>query len=352
MTRRSRPRDADSVLVRAAAWRVALTITLAVSVLVVAVLIAAFSVIVTQIPLDDLIHPGRRHTDVDVDAVDILVSAIAIGVTAIVSAGLLGWLVTRRAVRPLSDALRRQREFVADASHELRTPLAILDARIQMLQRSLPPSDPNADVVAELRGDSRALIGVVGDLLAAVDVPTDAAVDPAAVADVVAAAVSAMVILAHRSGVEVVCAPCDGDLRAAIPAPSLQRCVVALVDNAVKHSPSGGTVVVSAQREGRRVRIDVSDEGPGIQGIAADRVFDRFARSAHTVDGGGSSRTGFGIGLSLVQDAVTRYGGSASVSATSDAGTTMTLRLPSPPPGSRSAATTTLGRALGYRRHR
>ncbi|MDF2046071.1 HAMP domain-containing sensor histidine kinase [Microbacterium sp. Kw_RZR3] len=328
MSTQKYPLDADALLVRAAARRVALTITVAVSLLVVAVLVAAFSVVLTQIPLGDLLHPGPRETVVDIDGVDILLAGTLIGVAAIASAGLLGWLVTRRAVRPLVDALRRQREFVADASHELRTPLAVLDARIQVLQRSLTPSDPHASVVADLRADSRALIGVMADLLESVEIPKDAVSEPAPVAPVVESSIAAMRLLARQREVTLVSRLSSDDLRVSMPASSLQRCVVALVDNAVKHSPAAGKVVVSVRREGRHVRIDVTDEGPGIRGISPDRVFDRFARSAHAVGGGGSSRSGFGIGLALVQDAVTRYGGSAIVSTTSDAGTTMTLRIP------------------------
>lgn len=58
-------------------------------------------------------------------------------------------------------------------------------------------------------------------------------------------------------------------------------------------------------------------------------MFDRFARSSDAVDGGGNARTGFGIGLSLVQDVATRYGGSVAVTDSSDRGTTIVLRLPS-----------------------
>ncbi|WZH35202.1 MAG: HAMP domain-containing sensor histidine kinase [Microbacterium enclense] len=328
MSTRKHPLDADALLVRAAARRVALTITVAVSLLVVAVLVAAFSVVLTQIPLGDLLHPGPRETVVDIDGVDILLAGTLIGVAAIASAGLLGWLVTRRAVRPLVDALRRQREFVADASHELRTPLAVLDARIQVLQRSLAPSDPHAPVVAGLRADSRDLIAVVADLLESVEIPKHAVSEPVPVAPVVESSIAAMRLLARQRGVTLVSTPSAEELRVSMPASSLQRCVVALVDNAVKHSPETGTVVVSSRRDGRHVLIDVTDQGPGIQGISPDRVFERFARSAPAVGGGGSSRSGFGIGLALVQDAVTRYGGSAIVSVTSDAGTTMTLRIP------------------------
>lgn len=328
MSNRRRPSDADAQLIRTTALRVAFTITLAVSVLVLAVLIATFSVVFTQIPLGELLSPQRHETVIDIEGLDIILGGAVIGACAIASAGLLGWLVTRRAVRPLVDALRRQRQFVADASHELRTPLAILDARIQMLQRGLPDSDPHHDVVAQLRDDSRSVIGVVSDLLDAVEVPTGSVTTPASLAGITDSAVSSMSILARERDVHLVSRPPEDDLAIAMPAASLQRSVVALLDNAVKHSPAGAKVLVAARREGSYAVIDVVDEGPGIQGIAPSRIFDRFARSADAVDGGGSSRTGFGIGLSLVQDTVARYGGTAQVSATSSAGTTITLRVP------------------------
>ena len=107
----------------------------------------------------------------DIQGLDIIVGGVSIGLIAIALAGLLGWLVTRRAVRPLVDALRRQRQFVADASHELRTPLAVLDARIQLLQRSSRASDPHHELVTQLRHDTLSVIGVVSDLLHAAEVP-------------------------------------------------------------------------------------------------------------------------------------------------------------------------------------
>ncbi|WP_454137964.1 sensor histidine kinase [Microbacterium paulum] len=74
--------------------------------------------------------------------------------------------------------------------------------------------------------------------------------------------------------------------------------------------------------------IAVRDHGPGIQGIDPERVFDRFARSSLAVDGGGSASTGFGIGLSLVQDTIGRFGGTVEVTSTSEEGTTITMTLP------------------------
>ena len=328
MKRGATPTDPDAVLVRTAARRVGIWITTAVTVLVLAVLIATLFVIFSQIPPDRLFLPGRHETTIDIDGVDILIGALVVGVGAIILAGTLAWLVTRRAVSPLVDALRRQRRFVADASHELRTPLAILDARLQVLQRATAPDDPQAQLVGELRADSHNLIEVVADLLDSIDVPTNGAVTPISVERTVQSAVSAMRMLGRDRGVDVVAAQTPPDVTVAIPEASMHRSLVALIDNAVKHSPAASVVSLSTTWDRSSVMIAVADQGRGIQGISSDRVFDRFARSSDAVDGGGNARVGFGIGLALVQDTVGRYGGTVEVTHTSPSGTTITLALP------------------------
>ncbi|MFS0731921.1 HAMP domain-containing sensor histidine kinase [Microbacterium sp. 1P10UB] len=320
--------DPDALLVRNAARRVGLSITLGVTVLVVAVLIAALAVVFTQIPPGDLFSPGTHETVVDIGGLDLIVWGVVIGLAAVLLAGTLSVFVTRRAVAPLVDALRRQRRFVADASHELRTPLAIVDARIQVLARELPTGHPQQELVAELRNDSRALNAVVSDLLDSIDISPDGPVTPLRVGPAVQSAVAAMRALARDRDVTISTVAVSADLAVAVPETSLHRCLVSLLDNAVKHSPPGRSVGVTAFMQRGAVLISVADQGHGIQGISPDRIFDRFARSANAVDGGGSARTGFGIGLSLVQDTVHRYGGAAFVTTTSAEGTTITLRFP------------------------
>ena len=104
------------------------------------------------------------------------------------------------------------------------------------------------------------------------------------------------------------------------------RIIVALLDNAVQYSPSKATVSVRVCREGRFAAIRVADQGNGITGIAADRVFDRFARSTES-----GRRRGFGLGLSLVREVAVRAGGAVAVEHTSSKGTTLRLMLPLAP---------------------
>lgn len=315
---------------RRTAIRVGVWITVAVSILVIAVLIAAFAFVFQQVPFADLFDRNRHEEAVDIGGLDIIVGGIVIGLLAVALAGTLGILATRRAVAPLVEALARQRRFVADASHELRTPLAILDTRLQVLERDLSSDDPHHTLVQELRGDSRNVINVVNDLLDAVDVTAAGTASPLHVAPVVEGALASMRMLADDRGVLLSLGRVSENAVALVPATSLHRALIALIDNAVKHTPRGGMVRVDTHGERGRVSIAVADEGTGIRGIDPAQVFDRFARSSDAIDGGGSASTGFGIGLSLVQDTVGRFGGTVEVTSTSHAGTTMTLRLPAP----------------------
>lgn len=321
--------DADVKAVSRASRVVGLQITVLSSVLVLAVLIAAFVFVFVHIAPNRVFNFHRSYeTTIDVGGADILVGGLSIGTVAIILAGTMSWFATRRAVRPLGEALRIQRAFVADASHELRTPLAVLDARLQLVQRGLAADDPAADTIAELRHDTKILIEIVNDLLSAAEVPN--AADTAQTIEIgpaVEHAVDDLRVIADERSVAISC-EAQPLLATRMPAASVHRCVVALLDNALRFSPAGTTIRVSVSEVRSFVRLSVRDQGPGITGIEADRIFDRFAHSMGAVGATGSTRTNFGIGLALVHDTVERFGGRVAVSHTSKAGTEIELLIP------------------------
>ncbi|BDZ51133.1 hypothetical protein GCM10025867_33740 [Frondihabitans sucicola] len=160
-----------------------------------------------------------------------------LGIGAVIFAGAVSWVIARRAVRPLGEALRLQRQFVADASHELRTPLAVLDARLQVVQRREQSTGAvSPESLAELRADSKALIDIVGDLLLAAGSGEQSAGSPVEAGPIVDEAAASLAILADDRGVAL-SVEHSGTSRVTLSATSLRRCVVALVDNAVAHSP-------------------------------------------------------------------------------------------------------------------
>lgn len=320
--------DPDREAVRRASRIVGLQITIASGALVVVAIVAAVVFILDQLrPTELRERPLPGEHKIYIDTTEALIALVIVGVLAVIIAGCLSLLIARRAVHPLGEALRMQRRFVQDASHELRTPLAVLDARLQLLQRQLGPDAAEAPVVAELRSDTRALIDVVGDLLLAAEpVSAPDGFEPVELNPPVLAAVASMRVLADRRGIRIG-VTAGAPVFTRVPASSVQRCVVALLDNALAHSPDGTSIDVTVEGRGRDAAIVVRDRGDGIRGIDPSRIFDRFAHSpsSQRADAG---RTSFGIGLALVQDVATRHGGRVEVASTSAEGTTIAIVLP------------------------
>jgi signal transduction histidine kinase len=123
----------------------------------------------------------------------------------------------------------------------------------------------------------------------------------------------------------------DANPASAVPPTSLQRCITALLDNALTHSPDASTITVSVTTTGTHAVITVADHGAGIQGIDPDHIFDRFAHSSPPPDASPDAsprRRSSGIGLALVRDIATRHGGTIRLVQTSPSGSTFELRLP------------------------
>jgi signal transduction histidine kinase len=117
-------------------------------------------------------------------------------------------------------------------------------------------------------------------------------------------------------------------VRTRVPAASVNRCVVALLDNAVSHSPDRSVVTVTLRAAKNTFELIVSDQGAGVHGIDPVRIFDRFAHSAATRPEAENQSGRFGIGLALVRDIAVRHGGTVTLRETSPAGTTIALTLP------------------------
>jgi two-component system OmpR family sensor kinase len=245
-------------------------------------------------------------------------------------AGVFGVLLARRAVRPLAQALTLQRTFVADASHELRTPLTLLSTRTQLLDRSIQASDLEPQVLEDSRGvvhDVQRLGEVVEDLLLAADPRDDESHTPVDLAALIEAVVDSARAHAVDARVDLTCDAEDPAGHWVLgSAPALRRAVLSLVENAIDHTPPGGTVHVrtrSVTRGSRRdVIVSVSDTGPGIAPEAAHDVLQRFHSGGQR-----AGRAHYGLGLALTHDVANRHGGQLRL-ADSDVGATFELVLP------------------------
>ncbi len=224
-------------------------------------------------------------------------------------------------------ALKRQREFVADASHELRTPLTSILANLELLQVSLEEpghEDEQTMVDSALRSSNR-MGRLVGDLLllARADAGRIGARTRCDLAEAAgeAAAEVAPTIGERELRVENERAlPVDGN------PDELHRMVLNLLDNAVRHTPPNSRIELRLQAEGPYAVVEVGDDGPGVPPELREQIFERFVRGegpADTAVGGGS-----GLGLAIVSAVAASHGGSAEVGESELGGALFRVRLP------------------------
>lgn len=224
-------------------------------------------------------------------------------------------------------AMRKQREFVADASHELRTPLTSILANLELLQASLDEAgheDEHAMLSSALRSSNR-MSRLVGDLLllARADAGRTGVRTSCDLAHAAReAAIEAAPLMAGRQlrTDDTMALPVDGN------PDELHRMVVNLLENAARHTPAGSTIELRLRAERGDAVVEVSDDGPGIPAEMREQIFDRFVRGDGPADT--AARGGSGLGLAIVRAVATSHGGSAEVAESESGGALFRIRIP------------------------
>ncbi len=224
-------------------------------------------------------------------------------------------------------AMRKQREFVADASHELRTPLTSVLANLELLQASLrePRQEDDRAMVDSALRSSRRMSRLVADLLllARADAGRTSRRGPCDLAEVAgnAAAEVAPVLGDHELAIENERPlPVEGN------SDELHRMVLNLLDNAARHTPPGSRIELRLSRDSNDAVVEVSDDGPGVPPGLRAQIFDRFVRGegpADTAVGPGS-----GLGLAIVRAVVSSHGGEVELSESGSGGALFRARIP------------------------
>jgi len=258
----------------------------------------------------------------------LLVVLIAGGLVALAASVGVGWVYAERALVPIRVAMRRQREFAADASHELRTPLAIVRGSVEHLRRNR--DQPVAGVgtaLDDIDAGTERLTALVEDLLVLARTDSGAIEldrSPTDLGEVTLDAAGGLAAVARDAGVDVQIdaepVPLDGDIG------RLRQLVVILVDNAIRHAASGASatrsVEVSAKAVDGSAVLTVDDNGPGLRPEDLPRVFDRFWRAPDSPPGG------TGLGLAIARWIVERHGGTITAANRPTGGARFVVRLP------------------------
>jgi heavy metal sensor kinase len=228
----------------------------------------------------------------------------------------------------LDVAVQRIRQFTSDASHELRTPLALIRATAELALRRERDPEGYRNSLRQIEHEAEHMTALTESLLTLARADSDGlgmTMQSTDLSELIHSAVQQYAALAIEKGVTLRAAATQPPVRAAADASGIRRILSILVDNAVKHTPAGGTVTVSAAADAAHVTLTVEDTGEGIPATALPHIFERFYRA----DPARGSGSGFGLGLSIAQAIAQAHGSAIAVSSTPGAGACFSLPLKS-----------------------
>jgi two-component system sensor histidine kinase CiaH len=267
----------------------------------------------------------QTMSDTMTGLITLLLVASALALMLAFFAGL--WLAGRT-LRPIRESLQQQKQFVSDASHELRTPVTVIRTAAEAILRQRHPIDRRVRELAEdIVAESAQLGSLVGDLgvLAEADSRVEMRREPVDVGELLASVVKSGSIQAESRGVRLLpsidaAGVIEGD------EVRLRQLFGILIDNATKFTPPGESLELRATAEGGRLRVAVTDHGPGINAAELPHIFERFYRGEAE-----RQREGSGLGLAIAQWIAEGHGGVISVRSVEGQGAEFLVNLPLAP---------------------
>lgn len=253
----------------------------------------------------------------------------AIGIIFLGIALYISFIMSKRAMIPISGAFTRQREFVADASHELRTPLSVLLSSIDAMEMTIEPQKEEfiGKVVSNMRQEVKRMTNLVSDLLTLARSDSNLLETRAEVFDFCEQGEKTAESIRPLADAKEI--TLELKKPAAIPVTGdpqrLSQLLYILLDNAIKYTPNGGTVKLYLSHEGNDLFIKVQDSGIGIEAKDLPHIFERFYRADKSR---GRQMGGHGLGLSIAKWIADTHHGAIKVSSDIGKGTVFTVRLP------------------------
>ncbi|MBK8574647.1 MAG: HAMP domain-containing histidine kinase [Elusimicrobia bacterium] len=233
----------------------------------------------------------------------------------------------------LGEVDQMKKDFVSNVTHELRSPLSAIESYLNLVTDAVREGDLShtLDHLAILRNNATRLGRFIDDVLdlskieaRGVDLRMEA-LDPVTLINDVSTLFHAKAreksILLTVGGTTKTTLWADAD--------KMQQILINLVGNALKFTPSGGKIVLSATEEDHCVRLDVTDTGPGIPANDLDRIFDRFEQAKNRAAPPGAPK-GTGLGLAIARGLVDAQGGTITVKSVMGKGTTFSVFLKEP----------------------
>jgi signal transduction histidine kinase len=216
------------------------------------------------------------------------------------------------------------RSALDNVSHDLRTPMARLRASAETALAAPPDALRDREALADCVEEADRVLVILTTLMDITEAESGAMPlrrEPVALADIVSRAMDLYRDTAEAKGIALA-ARVSSDVRVSVDRTRLEQVAANLLDNAIKYTPSGGRVEMTAGREGDRAVLRVSDNGMGIRADEQPRIWERLFRGDQS-----RAERGLGLGLSLVKAVVEAHGGTVSVDSEVGRGSTFTVYL-------------------------
>ena len=253
--------------------------------------------------------------------------AAALAGLVLVAAG--GWLLVRKSTGPVEASMETMRRFMADAAHELRTPITVLRSQAEVALQRERDAEGYAAALRRVESEAERLGATVEDLLTLAR--ADAGERPVErrrvfLDDLALDAASGARALATKRGVALEVGRFEEAVVTGDPA-LLRQLLMIVLDNAVKFTPGGGRVRVSAAAPSGQAEVVVEDTGVGITVEQLPHVFDRFYRG-DPARARGNGAEGAGLGLAIARWIAEAHGARIDVTSEPGKGTRVAIRFP------------------------
>ena len=230
-------------------------------------------------------------------------ASLAVSIPILLILALISFFLTRSALTPAVEALKKQKQFLSDAGHELKTPLSTITVNAAVLE-----SETGSNKYVEcIKNEAQRMNGLVRQMLdvACVEDPEPTVRrERFSLSDVIVQATLPFESLAFEQNIHYVCDIAENCLLWGDPE-RIRQVAAILLDNAFKYCCAGGQVSVRLHRDGRRFVLEVYNTGPGISREDLPHIFERFYRCDKARPGNGS----YGLGLAIAKAAVEAGGG-------------------------------------------
>lgn len=230
-----------------------------------------------------------------------------------------------RAIKPLTEAWDKQKQFVADASHELKTPLAAINTNIDvLLSKSGNTIADEEKWLRYIKSEVQRLSELSGNLLlmAKIDAELQVKKTTASISEIVESTILNLEAVAYEKGVQLDY-DIEKEITGKIEVSQITRLCLILLDNAIKYSPKNEYVKIRLVRCSRdQVMLTVHNMGEAIPEEDIEKIFDRFYRVDKS-----RSTTGYGLGLAMAKEIVQMHNGKISVKSSEKDGTEFSVTL-------------------------